>query len=118
NPAAVAPDLGAVRKGLAREDLFTVVLEHFRTDTADYADWLLPATTQLEHWDIHTSYGHLYVTLNRPAIEPLGEALPNSEIFRKLARAMGQTDPEFDDSDLDLIQQALAAGDDRMDGVE
>jgi anaerobic selenocysteine-containing dehydrogenase len=107
NPAAVAPDLGAVRRGLAREDLFTVVLEHFQTDTADYADWILPATTQLEHWDVHTSYGHLYVTLNRPAIAPVGESLPNSEIFRRLAARMGFDDPEFRDTDLDLIRQAL-----------
>ena len=58
NPAAVAPDASAVRRGLAREDLFTVVLEHFQTDTADWADYVLPATTQLEHWDVHTAYGH------------------------------------------------------------
>ncbi|MBA4158483.1 MAG: molybdopterin oxidoreductase family protein [Gemmatimonadetes bacterium] len=107
NPAAVAPDLGKVREGLRREDLFTVVLEHFQTDTADYADWLLPATTQLEHWDIHTSYGHLYLTLNRPSIEPVGESLPNSEIFRRLAASMGLRNPEFRDTDLDLIRQAL-----------
>jgi anaerobic selenocysteine-containing dehydrogenase len=84
-----------------------VVLEHFRTDTADYADWLLPATTQLEHWDVHTSYGHLYVTLNRPSIEPVGESLPNSEIFRRIAARMGLHDPELRDSDIDLIHQAL-----------
>ncbi|HEX6749717.1 MAG TPA: molybdopterin oxidoreductase family protein [Longimicrobium sp.] len=107
NPGAVAPDLRTVREGLRREDLFTVVLEHFRTDTADYADWVLPATTQLEHWDVHTSYGHLYVTLNRPAIEPVGESLPNSEIFRRLAARMGLDDPAFRDSDLDLVCQAL-----------
>ena len=107
NPGAVAPDLVKVREGLRREDLFTVVLEHFRTDTADYADWVLPATTQLEHWDVHTSYGHLYVTLNRPAIEPVGQSLPNSEIFRRIAARMGLHDPEFQDSDLDLIRQAL-----------
>ena len=107
NPAAVAPDLGKVREGLRREDLFTVVLEHFRTDTADYADWLLPATTQLEHWDVHTSYGHLYVTLNRPSIEPVGQSLPNSEIFRRLAARMGLDDPELRDGDLELIRQAL-----------
>jgi anaerobic selenocysteine-containing dehydrogenase len=117
NPAAVAPDLRRVREGLRREDLFTVVLEHFRTDTADYADWLLPATTQLEHWDVHGSYGHLYVTLNRPAIEPLGESLPNSEIFRRLAAAMGLSDPEFSDTDLDLIRQALGSGDPRLEGI-
>ena len=66
-----------------------MVLEHFQTDTADWADYVLPATTQLEHWDVHLSYGHHYATLNRPAIAPLGEALPNTEIFRRLARAMG-----------------------------
>jgi anaerobic selenocysteine-containing dehydrogenase len=107
NPGAVAPDLGRVREGLRREDLFTVVLEHFRTDTADYADWVLPATTQLEHWDLHTSYGHLYLTLNRPAIAPLGESLPNAEIFRRLAARMGLDDPELRDDDLELIRQAL-----------
>jgi len=107
NPGAVAPDLRSVREGLRREDLFTVVLEHFRTDTADYADWVLPATTQLEHWDVHTAYGHLYVTLNRPSIAPVGESLPNSEIFRRLAARMGLDDPAFRDDDLALIRQAL-----------
>jgi anaerobic selenocysteine-containing dehydrogenase len=117
NPAAVAPELGRVRQGLLREDLFTVVLEHFQTDTADYADWLLPATTQLEHWDVHSSYGHLYVTLNRPAIEPVGDSLPNSEIFRRLAGKMGFDDPEFLDTDLELIQQALSSSRPEMEGV-
>jgi len=117
NPAAVAPELGKVRSGLAREDLFTVVLEHFQTDTADYADWLLPATTQLEHWDVHSSYGHLYVTLNRPAIQPVGESLPNSEIFRRMAAGLGYTDPEFGDSDLELIEQALQTDAPQMEGV-
>jgi anaerobic selenocysteine-containing dehydrogenase len=107
NPAAVAPELGTVRRGLAREDLFTVVLEHFQTDTADWADIVLPATTQLEHWDVHLAYGHFYATLNRPAIAPLGEALPNSEIFRRLAARMGLDDPMFRDDDLALIRQAL-----------
>jgi len=117
NPAAVAPDLRRVREGLRRDDLFTVVLEHFRTDTAEYADWVLPATTQLEHWDVHGSYGHLYVTLNRPAIAPLGESLPNAEVFRRIARAMGLADPEFQDSDLDLITQALGSGEPAMEGI-
>src|SRR5690606_4745543 len=76
NPAAIAPDFLRVIEGFKREDLFVVVLEHFRTDTADYADWILPATTQLEHWDVHLSYGHLYASLNTPAIAPLGQALP------------------------------------------
>jgi anaerobic selenocysteine-containing dehydrogenase len=117
NPGAVAPDLGRVREGLRREDLFTVVLEHFRTDTADYADWLLPATTQLEHWDVHTAYGHLYVTLNRPSIAPLGESLPNAEIFRRLAARMGMDEPELRDSDLELIRQALDSPHPHMAGI-
>ena len=102
NPAAVAPDRNAVLRGLAREDLFTVVLEHFQTDTADWADIVLPATTQLEHWDVHLSYGHHYVTLNQPSIAPLGESLPNSEIFRRLAKAMGINRPELQASDEEL----------------
>jgi anaerobic selenocysteine-containing dehydrogenase len=117
NPAAVAPDRNAVIRGLAREDLFTVVLEHFQTDTADYADLVLPATTQLEHHDIHFSYGHLYASLNRPAIEPLGEAKPNSEIFRLIGKRMGLTHPCLDDDDLTLIRQALDSPHERMRGV-
>jgi anaerobic selenocysteine-containing dehydrogenase len=107
NPVAVAPDSVSVVKGFAREDLFTVVLEHFLTDTADYADYVLPATTQLEHLDVHRSYGHLYVVANNPAIEPLGEALPNSEIFRRLAAAMGFTDPCFLESDAQIAARAF-----------
>ena len=117
NPGAVAPDLTAVRRGFARDDLFTVVLEHFQTDTADWADYVLPATTQLEHWDVHLAYGHHYATLNRPAIEPLGEALPNTEIFRRLARAMAFTDGCFQDDDVTLIQQAIATKHPRMKTV-
>jgi anaerobic selenocysteine-containing dehydrogenase len=117
NPAGVAPDRNAVLRGLAREDLFTVVLEHFRTDTADYADIVLPATTQLEHWDIHFAYGHHYVTLNRPSIAPVGLARPNSEIFRLLAARMGMTDPMMRDDDLTLIAQALASQSPKLQGV-
>jgi anaerobic selenocysteine-containing dehydrogenase len=117
NPAAVAPDLGEVRRGLLRDDLFTVVMEHFLTDTARYADWLLPATTQLEHWDIHTAYGHLYLTLNRPSIAPVGQSLPNAEIFRRLARRMGLDDPAFADDDVTLIRQALASSHPWMEGI-
>ena len=95
NPVAVAPDSGKVVQGFAREDLFTVVLEHFHTDTADYADYILPATTQLEHWDVHMSYGHTDVLLNRPAIAPVGNAKPNTQIFRELAARMGKQDPGF-----------------------
>jgi len=117
NPAAVAPDRNAVVRGLMREDLFTVVLEHFQTDTADYADIVLPATTQLEHWDLHYSYGHLYATLNQPAIEPLGEAKPNTEIFRLIARRMGMTHPVLADDDVTIIKQALDSPHERMRGV-
>ena len=117
NPAAVAPERTEVIRGLAREDLFTVVLEHFQTDTADWADIVLPATTQLEHWDVHFAYGHHYLTLNRPSIAPLGEAKPNSEIFRLLAARMGLDEPMFQDSDLDLIAQALDTNSATFQGV-
>ena len=106
NPLAVAPDSSKVADGFAREDLFTVVLEHFQTDTADYADYLLPATTQLEHWDVHLSYGHTDVLLNRPAIAPMGESKPNTQIFRELARLMGFNDPCFAATDEALCQLA------------
>jgi anaerobic selenocysteine-containing dehydrogenase len=107
NPVAVAPQSREVAAGFAREDLFTVVLEHFQTDTADYADYLLPATTQLEHVDVVKPYGHLYVMANNQAIDPVGEALPNSEIFRRLARAMGFTDPCFSETDEEIAAQAF-----------
>src|SRR5712692_9182886 len=107
NPVAVCPDSEKVVAGFSREDLFTVVLEHFQTDTADYADFVLPATTQLEHWDVHKSYGHLYVLANNPAIPPLGESLPNSEVFRRLAARMGFDEPCFRDSDEDICKTAL-----------
>jgi anaerobic selenocysteine-containing dehydrogenase len=117
NPAAVAPDRNAVLRGFAREDLFTVVIEHFQTDTADWADIVLPATTQLEHWDIHFAYGHHYVSLNRPAIAPIGEAKPNSEVFRLLAERMGMSDPMMRDDDLTLVRQALATESPKLQGV-
>lgn len=107
NPVAVAPDSSQVVKGFAREDLFTVVLEHFQTDTADYADIILPATTQLEHWDVHAAYGHTDVLLNQPAIAPLGEARSNASIFRALAERMGFDDPCFQDSDETLAKTAF-----------
>ena len=107
NPGAIAPDHHSVVRGLKRDDLFTVVLEHFRTDTCDYADWVLPATTQLEHLDLHWAYGHVYATLNKPAIAPLGQALPNTEIFRRIAARMGLDDPCLADDDETLVLQAL-----------
>jgi anaerobic selenocysteine-containing dehydrogenase len=107
NPVAVAPQSRRVAAGFAREDLFTVVLEHFLTDTADHADFVLPATTQLEHLDVHTSYGHTYLLLNRPALAPRGEAKPNTQIFRELAGQMGFGDACFADDDETLLRQAL-----------
>lgn len=106
NPVAVAPDSTKVVRGFARDDLFTVVLEHFQTDTADYADYVLPATTQLEHWDVHVAYGHTDVLLNRPAVAPVGQSKPNTQVFRELAARMGFTEPCFADSDEDLCRQA------------
>ena len=107
NPLAVAPESARVVQGFSREDLFTVVLEQFQTDTADYADYILPATTQLEHWDIHSSYGHTDVLLNRPAIAPQGQSRPNSDMFRALAQRMGFNEPCFLDDDLTICRQAF-----------
>jgi anaerobic selenocysteine-containing dehydrogenase len=107
NPVAVAPESAKVVRGFAREDLFTVVLEHFMTDTADLADIVLPATTQLEHLDLHTSYGHTYALINEAAIAPLGEAKPNTQIFRELAARLGFTEACFADSDEALARIAF-----------
>ncbi|MFM2073783.1 MAG: hypothetical protein RJB34_88 [Pseudomonadota bacterium] len=107
NPVAVAPQSSRVVQGFARENLFTVVLEHFMTDTADLADYVLPATTQLEHWDVHMSYGHTDVLLNRPAIAPMGQARTNTDFFRELAQRMGLDDPCLRDSDEVLCRTAF-----------
>ena len=104
----MAPDQERVLEGLRREDLFTVVLEQFMTDTAAEADVILPATTQLEHLDVIFSWGHHYLTWSEPAIAPLGEAKPNTEIFRLLAARLGLDDPCFADSDAELADQLLA----------
>jgi len=117
NPAAVAPHQNLVLKGLAREDLFTVVIEQFQTDTADYADIVLPATTFLEHSDLYAAYGHYYLQLARPVVEPRGEAKPNAEIFRLLAARMGFEEPCFRDSDEDLMRQALTSSHPFLDGI-
>ncbi len=117
NPVAIAPDSRRVIAGFKREDLFTVVHEIFQTDTADYADILLPATTQLEHFDIHKAYGHIYMLINKPAIEPLGEAKPNSEVFRMLAERMGFTEDCFKDSDEEIARQAINYDHPRMRGM-
>src|SRR5688500_15881856 len=105
NPAQIAPDQTKVLAGLARRDLFVVALEQFMTDTAAHADVVLPATTQLEHLDVIFSWGHHYVTLSKPAIEPRGEAKPNTEIFRLLAARLGLNHACFRDSDEELVRE-------------
>ncbi len=117
NPAAVAPDQSQVITGLKRDDLFTVVHEQFQTDTADYADILLPATTQLEHRDIVKPYGHYYVVYNEPAIAPLAEAKPNWEVFKLLAERMGFEESCFQDSDEEMLRQALSSDDPLFEGI-
>jgi anaerobic selenocysteine-containing dehydrogenase len=107
NPMAMVTEQGKLEQGLEREDLFTVVSEHFLTDTARYADIVLPATTQLEQKDIMFSWGHLYLSYNNPAIEPLGEAVSNTELFRRLAKAMGIEDPSFYRTDDEIIEASL-----------
>jgi len=110
NPGAVAPNQNAVRRGLMRPDLFTVVHDLFFTDTTDYADYILPATTFLEHTDVQGAYGHYFVQLSQKAIEPPGEARPNVWVFGQLAQWMGFSEPCFRDSEEQMIRQALAIG--------
>ncbi len=117
NPAAIAPNQNRVLKGLRREDLFTVVLEHFQTDTADHADILLPATTFLEHTDLYLAYGHYHVQLARPVVEAPGEARSNVEIFRALAKRMGFEDQCFQDSEEQMIDALLGSGHPFLDGI-
>ncbi|HSL56333.1 MAG TPA: molybdopterin oxidoreductase family protein [Acidimicrobiales bacterium] len=107
NPVVTVPNAGAIRRGLARDDLFCVVSEQLMTDTARYADVVLPATTQLEQLDVVPSWGHLYLGWNEPAIAPRGESVPNTELWRRLAGAMGFTEPELFESDESLLASAL-----------
>ena len=116
NPVAVAPESKKVIEGFSREDLFCVVHEIFQTDTADYADILLPATTQLEHFDVHRSYGHYYLLANNPAIAPVGESKPNSEVFRELARRMGFTESCFSHTDEQIARSAFRWNDPLLAG--
>ena len=109
NPAIVAPDANKVREGLAREDLFTVVHELFLTETARYADIVLPATSSLENTDLYESYWHHYIHLQEPVLEPLGESKSNVEVFRLLAMGMGYEDQALKDSEEEMIRQALDA---------
>jgi anaerobic selenocysteine-containing dehydrogenase len=110
NPAVVQPNCGKVRQGLAREDVFTVVLEHFVTDTARYADIVLPATTQLEHFDVQGAWGHHYILVNNPAIPPVGEAKTHGEVMRLLAQGLGLTHPALRESDEEIAAAVLPTG--------
>ena len=118
NPMVVVQEQELVERGLARDDLFTVVSEQFMTDTALYADIVLPATTQLEQFDIMFSWGHLYLTLNEPAIAPLGEAVPNTELFRRLAGAMGLDDPFWKRTDEEMAVAALDWSSPALNGID
>lgn len=117
NPVVSHPDQDRVRRGLSRDDLFCVVVEHFMTDTADYADLVLPSTMQIEHLDVHDSFSHLYVQLNRPAVAARGEALPHTEIFRRLAAAMGVTEPAVLASDEELARDVIESDHPAMAGI-
>jgi anaerobic selenocysteine-containing dehydrogenase len=117
NPAASVPHQTKIRRGLARPDLFTVVVEHFRTDTVEYADIVLPATMQLEHADVQISYGHLYLSWNEPAVAPPGECLPTTEIFRRLARRLGLDVPCLYDSDEEMARQLLDSDHSSLRGI-
>ena len=117
NPAAIAPNQNAVLRGLRREDLFTVVLEQVQTDTADYADILLPATTFLEHTDLYLAYGHYHMQLARAAVAPAGEARPNVDVFRALAARMGFDEPCLSESDDDIVRAALGGGHPYLEGI-
>ena len=117
NPAVICPDQNAVVSGLSRDDLFCVVVEQFMTDTARYADIVLPATTQLEHLDLAIAWGHMYLAMNNPAIEPVGECLPNTEIFRRLATAMSLDSPGLADTDETLVRQFLESDHEWLEGT-
>lgn len=117
NPAVVAPEQDKTLKGLAREDLFTVVSEHFITDTARYADIVLPATTQMEQYDIMFSWGHFYLSLNQQAISPRGDAVPNTELFRRLAAVMGIDDPFFKRTDQQMAMESLDWSNPALEGI-
>src|SRR5262249_32518059 len=117
NPAASVPNQNKVLRGLARDDLFTVVIEHFITDTARNADILLPATMQIEHRDLLIAYGHLYIAWNEPAVAPRGECLPSTEIFRRLARTMRLDEPALFDSDETIARQILSSGHPSLNGI-
>jgi anaerobic selenocysteine-containing dehydrogenase len=117
NPMVSMPNQSRIREGLLRDDLFTVVHDLFVTDTALYADYVLPATSQIEHLDLSPAWGHLYLALNRPAIAPRGESVSNTELFRRLAKALGRTEAYLFESDESMLRGALASGHSWLDGI-
>lgn len=117
NPAVTTPNQNLILKGLEREDLLTIVSEHFITDTARYADYVFPATSVLENWDILDSWGSTYININEPAIEPLGESKTNSELFRLLAREMGFTESYLYESDIDIVKKTLQSDHEYLKGI-
>lgn len=117
NPMVSMPNQGRIREGLLRDDLFTVVHDLFVTETARYADYVLPATSQIEHLDLSPAWGHLYLALNRPAIAPRGESVSNTELFRRLAKALGRTEPYLFETDESMLRAALASGHAWLDGI-
>ena len=117
NPMVSMPNQSRIREGLLRDDLFTVVHDLFVTETALYADYVLPATSQIEHLDLSPAWGHLYLALNRPAIAPRGESVSNTELFRRLARALGRTEAYLFESDESMLRAALASGHPWLDGI-
>jgi anaerobic selenocysteine-containing dehydrogenase len=117
NPMVSMPNQSRIREGLRRDDLFTVVHDLFVTDTALYADYVLPATSQIEHLELSPAWGHLYLALNRPAIAPRGESVSNTELFRRLARALGRTEQWLFESDESMVRAALASGHPWLEGI-
>jgi anaerobic selenocysteine-containing dehydrogenase len=117
NPAASVPNQSEVLRGLAREDLFSVVLDHYLTDTARYADIILPATMQIEHQDLLIAYGHLYIAWNEPAARPPGECVTTTEIFRRLSKKLSLETPELYQSDEDVAREVLDSGHPSMTGI-
>jgi anaerobic selenocysteine-containing dehydrogenase len=117
NPAVTTPNQNLILNGLEREDLLTIVSEHFITDTARYADYVFPATSVLENWDILDSWGSAYININEPAIEPIGESKPNSELFRLLAREMGYSESYLYESDIDIVKKTLQSDHEYLKGI-
>jgi anaerobic selenocysteine-containing dehydrogenase len=117
NPMVSMPNQNRVREGLLRDDLFTIVHDLFVTETARYADYVLPATSQIEHLDLSPAWGHLYLAMNRPAIAPRGEAVSNTELARRLAAALGRTEPWLFESDESMLRAALASGHPWLEGI-